>query len=156
MQAQCNTMSDLRQISPTLHLPINALITMLVLSVAISALNFGSPTALAAILSVSNAAIVFSYMASIGCLRLQRLRKKTLLPCPYSLGKWGWLVNDIALAFLSVSFVFSFFPETPDPSAPDMNWAIAIFGGVFIISGIDYMLRGRYEYDGPVALVKQM
>lgn len=126
------------------------------MSILISSLNFGSPLALGAIISVSNAALVFSYIISIGCIRVKRFRREPLLSAPWSLGRWGWIVNDVALGFLLVTFVFSFFPETPAPSAADMNWAIAIFGGVAIIAGVDYAVRGRHEFIGPVSLVKQM
>ncbi len=93
-----------------------------------SAINFGSGTAFHAVVGVSNAALGFSYIVSIGCIRLKRLQGKPLLPARWSLGRYGGIINDISLAFLAVIFVFSFFPTDVmhDGShwAESFNWAI--------------------------------
>ena len=134
------------------------LIFCLVFSLALSAINFGSPTAFQAILSVSNAGLLFSYILSVGCLRYKRFRGEPLLPRRWSLGKWGWLINDISLLSLVVGFVFSFFPEAPsmgDPTwATDFNWAIVIFAATCLIASVYYVLGGRTKYVAPVSLVK--
>lgn len=135
------------------------LIVCLAVALALSAINFGSATALNAILSVSNAALIFSYILSIGSVRLKRLRGQPLLPSRFSLGKWGGLVNDISLAFLLVGFVFSFFPLAPSVGDPDwaenFNWAIVIFSGTCILAGTYYLLGGGKRYVAPVSLVKE-
>jgi len=131
----------------------------LAVSLGLSAINFGSNTALNAILSVSNAALLFSYIVSIACIRLKRLRGEPLLPSRWSLGRWGGTVNDISLAFLLVGFVFSFFPIAPvkgDPNwASDFNWAIVIFSGTCILAGVYYVAGGRHRFVAPVTLVKE-
>jgi choline transport protein len=131
----------------------------LIVSLGLSAINFGSDTALNAVLSVSNAALLFSYIMSIGCIRLKRLRGQPLLPSRFSLGKWGGLINDVSLAFLVVGFVFSFFPEAPvvgDPTwAADFNWAIVIFSGTCFLAGSYYVLGGGKRFIAPVSLVKE-
>lgn len=128
-------------------------------SLALAAINFGSPTALNAILSVSNAALIFSYIVSVGCIRLKRLREEPLLPSRWSLGKWGGLINDLTLAFLFVGFVFSFFPTAPsvgDPEwAADFNWAVVIFTGTCVLAGAYYAIGGGKRYVAPVTLVKE-
>lgn len=135
------------------------LLVCLSVSLALAAINFGSPTALNAILSVSNAALIFSYIVSVGCIRLKRLRGVSLLPSRWSLGRWGGLINDITLAFLFVGFVFSFFPTAPsvgDPEwAADFNWAIVIFTGTCALAGAYYAIGGGKRYVAPVTLVKE-
>lgn len=110
-------------------------------------------------LSVSNAALVFSYIISIGCVRLKRLRGEPLLPRRWSLGKWGGLINDLTLAWLFVAFVFSFFPVAPlagDPDWPSTcNWAIVIFSATLALATAYYWAGGRKKYVAPVSLVKQ-
>ena len=97
-------------------------------------------------------------MISIGCLRLKRLRGEPLLNRRWSLGRLGGVMNDIALAFLVVSFALSFFPETPldgDPTwAADMNWAILMFAVTCFLALVYYCVRGRHVYVPPVRLVK--
>jgi hypothetical protein len=65
------------------------LIVYLVVVLLLSAISFGSHTALQAILSVSNAALIFSYIFSVGSVRLKRLRGQPLLPSRFSLGEVG-------------------------------------------------------------------
>ena len=128
---------------------------MLVVSLLITALNFGSDVALNAIISLSNAALLFSYIASIGSIRIKRWRGEELLPRRWSLGNWGGNINDIALAFLFLSFVFSFFPETPMPGTEGMNWAIVIFAFVIAAASLNYFVNARRIYIAPMSLVKQ-
>lgn len=128
-------------------------------SLALLAINFGSEVALNAILSVSNAALIFSYLVSVGCIRLRRIRGQPLLPRRWSLGNWGWLVNDIALAFLTVSFIFSFFPEMPSVGdeawAADFNWAIVIFAATLALAIGLWFTGGSKRFVPPVLLVKK-
>ncbi|KAK4975186.1 hypothetical protein LTR42_004396 [Elasticomyces elasticus] len=112
----------IRHVPPTWEIPLNALLVCLGVSLVLSAINFGSATALNAIINVSNAALIFSYIVSIGCVRLKRLRGEPLLPRRWSLGKWGAPLNDISLLWLSVAFVFSFFSSSPYASDPEAAW----------------------------------
>ena len=146
--------SYIEYVRPGWDLPVNALIVVLGVSLAISALNFGSDVALNAIISLSNAALLFSYIAAVGCVRLKRFRNEPLLPRRWSLGKWGALINDVALCFLTISFVFSFFPITPAPALADMNWAIVMFAGVIVAAVANYWFRAHKTYMSPVMLVK--
>ncbi|GAB7334490.1 hypothetical protein MBLNU13_g06481t1 [Cladosporium sp. NU13] len=146
-------------VRPAWGIPANALVVCLAVALVLSAINFGSSAALQAILSVSNAALIFSYIISIGSVRLKRLRGQPLLPSRFSLGKWGGVINDISLAFLLVGFVFSFFPLKPSVGDPtwllEFNWAIIIFSGTCAFAGIYYVLGGGKRYVAPVSLVKE-
>ena len=143
---------------PGLEVPVNSLLVTLGLSLILAVINFGSPTALNAILSVSNAALLLSYIISVGALRLRRLRGQPLLPCRWSLGKYGGLINDVTLVFLVVTFFFSFWPSyvlTGDPTAvADFNWAVVVLVLVAILAFGYYFAGGRHKYVPPVALVK--
>lgn len=128
------------------------------MALILSAVNFGSTTALNAILSVSNAALIFSYMISIGCVRLKRLRGEQLLPRRFDLGRWGWLINDISLASLMVGLIFAFFPTSPwtgGPYAANFGWAIVIFAATCLLALAYYLALGRRRYVAPVSLVKE-
>ncbi|KAF2659732.1 amino acid permease-like protein [Lophiostoma macrostomum CBS 122681] len=142
-------------VRPGWDIPINALLVCLGVSLILACINFGSDVTLNAIVSVSNAALIFSYLISIGCVRLKRLRGEPLLARRWSLGKWGGLINDLSLIFLVVAFVFSFFPMTPKPAAVDMNWAIVMFGALGILATGHYFISARHHYVAPVSLVKQ-
>jgi hypothetical protein len=85
---------------------------------------------------------------------LHRLQGRRLPKARYSLGKWGGLVNGVALAFILPIFVFSFFPATPKPPPITMNWAIVMVGGPIFLSTIYYVAHGRKTYTPPDATVE--
>lgn len=139
-------------------LTVQQLLVCLGVSLAISAINFGSDVAFNAVVGVSNAALCFSYIVSVGCVRLKRLRGEPLLPARWSLGRWGGLINDISLIFLAIIFIFSFFPTDPshgDPEwAANFNWAIVLFAATCALASGYYVMQGRRLYVAPVSLVK--
>ncbi|KAL8688971.1 MAG: hypothetical protein Q9224_004755 [Gallowayella concinna] len=147
--------SYIEHVRPGWDIPLNAIVVTLLVSMLITCLNFGSDVALNAIISLSNAALIFSYMTSIGCIRLKRFRGEALLPRRWSLGKFGAPINDAALCFLAVGFVMSFFPITPMPAPVDMNWAVVIFLFVIVVAAVNYVVSARWHYVAPVALVKE-
>lgn len=144
------------QVKPGWDLPLNSLLLCAAVTFVLSCINFGSEAALNAIMSVSNSALLFSYIVCIGCVRLKRWRGEALLPRSFSLGKFGGSINDAALAFLLVGFVFSFFPSDVKPAVADMNWAIVIWVGVGALAGLYYFMGGRERYISPKSLVKQL
>lgn len=148
----------IRQVRPGSEVPVNSLIVCLVVSLILACINFGSDVALNAILSVSNAALLLSYIISIGALRLRRIRGEPLPPRRWSLGKYGGVINDLTLVFLVVAFFFSFWPSyvlVGDATAlADFNWAVVVLAIVGILAFVYYWAGGRDKYVAPVSLVK--
>jgi choline transport protein len=107
------------------------------------------------VLSLGVAAMYTSYLISIGCVALKRIRGEPLLPSRFSLGRFGLAINIIAVLFLLFVWVFAFFPVTPHPTVTDMNWAILGYGAFIIFVLIDYVVRGRHSYVGPVEYVRK-
>lgn len=100
--------------------------------------------------------LLLTCYAKVGCMVWRRMTKSALLPAKFSLGKWGLPVNIISLVFLSVFFVFAFFPVANNPDLPDMNWSIVMWGGVIVLSLVYYHVKGKYEYVGPVEYVRKL
>ena len=67
----------------------------------------GSEVALNAVLSVANAALVFTYMISIGCLALKRIRGEHLLARSWDLGRAGLAINLYSLGSLLLALAMS-------------------------------------------------
>jgi len=80
-----------------------------------------------AIASLGTAALISSYIVSISCIRIKRWRGQKLSPARWSLGKLGAPINDFSILYLSVVFIFSFFPEMAIVEAESMNWNILIY-----------------------------
>jgi choline transport protein len=122
----------------------------------LSLINIGSAVAFNAIMSLGTASLLFSYLVSTSCLRLKRWRGEALPHARWSLGRWSAPVETLAILFLLISSVFSFFPLTREVAPATMNWSVAIFGGVVILSLTYYALHARKVYRGPVVRVKPL
>lgn len=145
-------------VDPTWRVPARALWLQGVIIGLIGVLYLFSNTVLEAILSVSTIALTISY--SIPVLILLIVGRDKLPPGEFALGRYGYAVNLISLAYSSVTTVFFFFPYSPKPTPANMNYAIAIFGVMLIIAVGFWFVRGRktylmYESSNPVIVARQ-
>jgi len=135
-------------------IPLASICFSLIIPILIALINIGSASVLGIILSIFNSALLGSYLITIACIMWHRLQGRRLPKARYSLGKWGSLVNGVALAFILPIFVFSFFPATPKPPLIYMNWAVVMVGGPIVLSSIYYVAHGRKSYSPPDATVE--
>jgi amino acid transporter len=112
-------------------------------------INVGSTLALLILISLVNSALIASYTITILCILFHRLKGGKLLQTRFSLGKWGALINVLALVYVLPIFVFSFFPAAPKPVPSTMNWAIMMLGGPIIFATAYYFLGGKRIYTPP-------
>lgn len=128
----------------------------LLITICLSAINIGSTVAFNAIASLGVASLLSSYIISFSCLMIKRYRGEPLPPARWSLGRYGMLVNGISVAFLSITFIFSFFPLATPVLLSTMNWNVLIYCSALIFAVVFYLVRGRHVYAGPVSIVKQL
>ncbi|KAH7253384.1 putative amino acid permease family protein [Fusarium solani] len=124
--------------------PARALWLQCAIITAIGLLYLFANTVLEAILSVSTIALTVSY--SMPIMSLLIVGRDTMTPGPFHLGKYGLLVNTIAVIYCSITIVFFFFPGTPNPSTGDMNYAIAIFGIMLVVATAFWFIKGRKTF----------
>ncbi|KAA6406969.1 MAG: amino acid permease [Lasallia pustulata] len=117
-------------------------------------MDIGSSVAFNAIASLGVASLISSYIVSISCLRLKRFRGEYLPPARWSMGRYASTVNTIAIAYLLLVFVLSFFPETRRVVPATFNWGILIYGVMVVFAVVFYFVKGRHGYVGPVVLIK--
>ena len=65
-------------ISPRLDVPVNAILLTLFFTCCMSLINLGSKVAFEAMLSLATVALMATYIISIGCVLLKRLRGEDL------------------------------------------------------------------------------
>jgi len=140
----------LSRVQPGWDIPLNSVLVSFVFACLLSLINIGSTVAFNSIASLGTCALLSSYMISISCIFLKRWRGETLIQSRFSLGKAGIWVNGIAVAYLSVAFVFVFFPSFPHPTVDLMNWNVLIYGCTVIFSVVYFFVKGRRVYVGPV------
>ena len=145
----------LSRVQPGWDIPLNSVIVSFGVAIFLSMINIGSTVAFNSIASLGTCALLSSYIISISCIFLKRWRKEPLLPSKFTLGNGGIWINGIAIVYLSIAFLFSFFPAFPRPTPDLMNSNILIYGVVVIFSLIYFVLQGRKVYVGPVEYINR-
>ncbi|EGP88117.1 unnamed protein product [Zymoseptoria tritici ST99CH_1A5] len=140
------------KVRPGWDIPFNAVCICFVCTSLLSLINLGSLVAFNAILSIGVVALLTSYITSIGCILLKRIRGEELLPRRWSLGvPLGWISNVVGFVYVVLAFVMAFFPLYNNPTAEQMNWASAVYGGVGIVATAYYVGWARHIYIPPVS-----
>jgi len=146
----------LAYVRPGWDVPANSIFVSWLVTCLLSLINIGSPVAFNSISSLSISGILASYVVSIGCIARKRILNEPMLPSKFTLGRWpGLALNIVSLIYLALFFVLSFFPQSLHPTAPTMNWAIVMFGGIIILALLHYAVKARHVYDGPVEYVRK-
>lgn len=97
---------------------------------------------------------MLTYMFSIGAVLWRRIKHPETLPnCRWSLGRCGIPVNIGGVLYATHAFFWCFWPEGTPVALDSFNWAVVMFVSVFVLSLVDYIVRGRKQYKGPVVLV---
>ena len=143
------------QVRPGWDIPLNAVLVSFTIAALLSLINLGSSVAYNAILSIGIVSLLSSYLVSISCILLKRIRNRPLLERRWSLGKWGLPVNVIGLAYLVIAWLFAFFPLGTPVTLGTMNWAAAVYGGVAIVASIYFGMFARRTYIAPVSRVSK-
>jgi choline transport protein len=140
-------------VKPGWNIPLNAVLLTWLITCLLSLINIGSTTAFNAISSSATVSLISTYIISITCLVIKRVRGQPLPPHRWTLGKAGIFVNIGALAYLLTIWVFLFFPITTPVDPASMNWNSLIYGVTIVFAIIYYFIYGRKKYVPPVALV---
>jgi choline transport protein len=120
-------------VRPGWDIPLNAVYVSFVVTCLLSLINLGSAVAFNAIVSLTVGAILSSYIISISCVALRRIRNDPLPHARWSLGRAGLACNIIAVLFLLLVYVFAFFPLAAPVVPETMNWSILIYGSVLLL-----------------------
>ena len=136
------------------NVPENAVYLTSVGSGVICLINLGSTTAFNIVVSLTLLAVLSTYIISIGCLLLKRIRQEELLPARWSLGRWGLPINAFAFFYAGFVIVFSCFPTSLPVTAGTANWAPLIWVGVIAVAAATYLVHGKKAYTPPVAFVE--
>ncbi|KAF5024835.1 hypothetical protein F66182_3074 [Fusarium sp. NRRL 66182] len=132
------------RVDETWKVPVRALWLQGSVMALIGILYTFASTVLEAILSVSTIALTVSYGMPILVLLLAGRDK--LPPGEFSLGKLGPVINWVSVVYCVVTTIFFFFPSEPNPPAAEMNYAIAVFGIMLIITLVFWVIKGRITY----------
>jgi choline transport protein len=139
-------------VSPRFHVPVNAVLLTGLISVVLCLIDLGSSTAFSAILSLAAVGQMGTYGISITCVLYRRLTDPQSLPkSRWTFGvRTGAFINAVGAGYAWFVLIFGFFPSGLPVTAGSMNWAIAMFGGVLVLSLAYFLVVGKRMYVPPV------
>lgn len=135
-------------------MPFNSIYVISVICMLMGLIQLGSDTAFNILVSLSTLGLMSTYMLSIGCVLLKRIRGESLPPARWSLGRSGLAVNGFAFLYSAFICVFCCFPLSLPVTLADANWAPLIWAGVIVIAAVMYVMGGRAVYTAPVDFVE--
>lgn len=139
--------ATLHRLDPKSKTPIVAVWGLLFVTALLGLLYLGSDTAFLAITSVCTIALNITYGLPTLCLIITR---ENFVPGPFNLGKWSRWNGIIAVLWISFISVLFLCPTQYPVDASNMNYAIAIFGVLWITIGIYWFARGQFIFEGPI------
>ncbi|KAI5888051.1 amino acid transporter [Schizophyllum commune H4-8] len=141
-------------------LPLNALLLSLAIQALLGLIHLGSSAAFNAFVGVEVMCLGASY--AIPIIAVMVGARGGVEDATYSLGKWGWACNIIAVLWVALEMVLFSMPAVLPveketmivdyrPAADERyaDYASVVFVGFAAISAGWYMINGRFHYAGP-------
>ncbi|KAG9217802.1 hypothetical protein CCMSSC00406_0005172 [Pleurotus cornucopiae] len=129
------------------EIPLNAFLLSTLIQVLLGLLYLGSSAAFNAFVGVAATCLGASYAMPVA---INLMEGRTHVKgAPAYLGRWGVPLNVLAVLWTLFLIVIYSMPATLPVTRSSMNYASAVFVGFGAISGVWYMISGRYNYSGP-------
>ncbi|KAL2865743.1 GABA permease GabA [Aspergillus lucknowensis] len=136
------------KVHPKLNVPLNGLYLTNALVIIFGCIFLGSSSAFNAIISSSVVMLDIAYgiPIAVNCLRGRQMLPERPFVLPHTL---GWIVNLIALAYIALTTVLFLFPPELPVTGSNMNYCVAAFGIIFVVSAFQWAVDGRKNFTGP-------
>lgn len=142
----------LRKVHPRYNVPLNAQLVVMALMLLLGLIYLFAETAFNALTGSALLLINVSYLLTIGT-NMLRKRRGITIPGPFSLGRWGFAINMVAIVWLMFTIVIWCLPYYMPVIGhlENMNWTVVIIGGVQVVAWAWWFIRGRSEFVLPQA-----
>lgn len=137
------------KVNTRFDLPVNGLLLSSAVCSLLGLIFFGSSAAFNAFTGVATICLSASYALPIFISVISK--RKHVKNAPYSLGKFGYVVNIVTSVWICFAVVLFCMPVAIPVSPETMNYASVVFMGFFSISGIWYAVYGYKNFKGPLA-----
>ncbi|KAH9477066.1 putative amino-acid permease C11D3.08c [Psilocybe cubensis] len=134
--------------------PVNTVWYDAILSLALGLLVFAGDQAINAVFALSVVGLYYAYAVPIAA---RFIFENNFKPGPFYCGVLSLPIAIIAVVFMTFMSVVFLFPTTPTTSVEDMNYTVAVFGGVMVLSLVYYyfpVVGGVHWFTGPVANIE--
>ncbi|KAB8206117.1 amino acid/polyamine transporter I [Aspergillus parasiticus] len=138
------------RVHPKLNVPLNALYLTFAVITVFGLIFLGSSSAFNAIISSSVVMLDIAYgiPIAVNCIRGRTMLPERSFVLPNTL---GWIANIISLAYISLTTVLFLFPPVLPATGSSMNYCVAAFGIILVISTFQWVVDGRKNFTGPRA-----
>jgi amino acid transporter len=135
------------RVDSRLGIPLWGLVLSTVVDCLLGLIYFGSTAAFNSFTGVATICLSTSYGIPI-LVSIVR-RRKAVKHSSFSLGKFGYAINCLTIAWISLAIVLFCMPVSLPVKPATMNYASVVFAGFAAISVIWYFVRGRKAFSGP-------
>jgi amino acid permease (GABA permease) len=136
-----------RRVNKKLNVPVWSIILSSTVIALLGLIYFGSTAAFTSFTGVATICLSTSYGLPI-LISLIRGRQDVSRSA-FSLGKFGYIINAITIAWIVLAVVLFCMPYTLPVTAAGMNYASVVFAGFASISVIWYFVYARKHFTGP-------
>ncbi|KAK3070644.1 hypothetical protein LTR53_010097 [Teratosphaeriaceae sp. CCFEE 6253] len=141
--------SIIARVHPTLHVPIYAILLVLVINIGLMSIYFGTVTGFNTVLAISTEAFYLSYIMPLIARIWQHVAGRHDIDSAYPLGRLGLPFNIIGLIYLLFAVITFNFPSVSPVTAETMNYTSAAVGVSVLIATLTWFTTGRRHYTGP-------
>ncbi|CAF1560936.1 unnamed protein product [Adineta ricciae] len=137
----------LRWIFKPTKTPLGNVLFVFLIDSTLLLLQLLSTTAFAAIIAIATLGYQVSYLIPI-FLRCTSARKK-FPRGEFNLGRFGVPIAIISSIWLTITSTIMLFPANYPITKKNMNYAVAVIGGVAIIASLYWIFSARHSFAGP-------
>ncbi|OAL27770.1 hypothetical protein AYO22_03312 [Fonsecaea multimorphosa] len=135
-------------VSERFHIPLRAMIAILVVDLVIGLIVLGSDLAFESIISGGGVTLQIGYVTPVIVVLLRG--RKILPPRPhFDLGRWGYPINIISVCWsliIIVMYLCPLYVPVTIANIDYMNWSCLIVGATILFPGIYWVWRARFRY----------
>ena len=132
------------------QVPVYAILLTVVVQMALNSIYFGTLTGFNTVISIATEGFYLSYAMPLLARILGKCTGHEMsLTGPYSLGRYGIIMNIVGLAFLVFTSVTFNFPTLSPVNSENMNYTSAAIGIIALISLVTWITTGRKAFTGP-------
>lgn len=138
------------KVNKKVDMPLNALILSTVVNCLLGCIYFGSSAAFNSFTGVATICLSMSYGGPVlvSIVRGRRAVKNS----PFSLGKFGMVINVISVIWIAFAIIIFCMPATLPVNPSTMNYASVVFAGFAAIAIFWYFIYARRNFHGPPVL----
>ncbi|XP_062110017.1 amino-acid permease BAT1 homolog isoform X1 [Humulus lupulus] len=134
------------------EVPINAVWLSVFISFCMALTSLGSIVAFNAMVSIATIGLYIAYALPI-FFRIT-LARKSFVPGPFNLGRYGVVVGWTAVIWVAVISVLFSLPVAYPVTIKTLNYTPVAVGGLFILTVSSWVLRARHWFKGPITNIE--